>query len=90
MDAIDELLRTAAARAELDALLAGKTDDEKRDVLIGVLCGAVAQLARQNDALAGLVQKSARVIELLERKVAGLERGVRGPYVRRVDTGPPE
>lgn len=85
MDAIDELLRTAAARAELEALMAGKSDDEKRDVLIGVLCGAVAQLARQNDELGGLVQKSVRVIEVLERKVVALERGARGPSIRRVE-----
>lgn len=89
-DAIDELLRRGAARAEMDALLAGKTADEQQDALLGLALGAIGQLAAQNEALAGLVQKSARVIEALDRRVAALDRRVsriegnaRGPFIRR-------
>ena len=54
---------------------------------IGALCQAVGDLSRQNDALAGLVQKSVAVVGRLERRVAELEaagKNVRGPFVHRV------
>lgn len=83
-DPIDDLLRSAAARAELGALLDGKTDDERRDILIGLLWSAAGQLSRQNDALAALVGTMTGVIEGLGRRIAALEepRNARGPFVR--------
>lgn len=88
-DAIDELLGRAQARAELDALMDGKTAAERHELLLGLAMGAIGQLAAQNDALAGLVQTSARVIDALERRVAALDRrlsrvegNVRGPFIR--------
>lgn len=78
-DEIDAFLRGAAVRAELGA------EESDPGTLLAVLSGAVVQLARQNDALAALHEKSIRVIEALEKRVAKLERGgnVRGPFIQR-------
>lgn len=85
-DPIDDLWRRAAARSAFEAT-DGKTPDEERDIIIGALCRAVGELSRQNDALAGLVQKIVAVNGALERRVAALEaagKNVRGPFVHRV------
>ena len=82
-DDIDAFLRAAAARA---AAGSGESDP---DTMLAVLSGLVVQLARQNDALAALQEKTVRVIEALERRVAKLEGrqrpNVRGPFIRRVE-----
>lgn len=85
-DSIGEIWRLAAARSAFEATMAGKTPEEELDIIIGALCRAVGDLSRQNDALAGLVQKIVAVNGALERRVAALEetgKNVRGPFIRR-------
>lgn len=85
-DPLDEFFGYIAAKSELDALLRDKTADEQRDVILGVVCNAVGQLARQNEELTTLFRKSVAVIQGLERRVKKLEdknKNVRGPFFRR-------
>lgn len=94
-DPIDELFRQAAARSAFDELTAGKTPDERQDVVIGMLCRTVGELSAQNDALARMMDKATAVIAGLERRLEAAERrltaleaeglrGVRGPFIRRI------
>lgn len=85
-DPLDEFFGLIAAKSELDALLRDKTPDEQRDVIVGVVCSAVAELARQVDGLTTLLQMTVDVASTLDRRVKALEdkgKNVRGPFIRR-------
>lgn len=86
-DDLNEFFGRIAAKSQLDDLLRDKPVDEQRDVILGVVCSAVGQLARQNEELTALCKKSVDVIRGLERRVKELEdkgKKVRGPFIRRI------
>lgn len=72
-EAIDSLFRQAAARDELNRVLEGKTADERRDILILMLCRSVGQLAQQHDALSALLGKAIAIIEAQDRRIIEAE-----------------
>lgn len=79
LDKGDEAVMNAARDISMRQLVAAKTEDAKaavRDALVDL--AHVMQKARTNDIREELVQQNNRKLDLLEKKLATMQKGVKG------------